>query len=113
MMHHTQFEKNWSRGYQEEIKNIQMLTDTVHHVWPWGQNLYPEDNEIHNFGRSLPALHHHAFSFSYIHVVSEKNIFYQLVNFDTFCPAPKPKGVRKPEIHNLCPPCPNNASNQI
>jgi hypothetical protein len=42
---------------------------------PWGQNLYPEDNEIHSFGRGLPALNHHAFSFSYIPVVSEKKIF--------------------------------------
>jgi hypothetical protein len=23
---------------------------------PWGQNLYPEDHEIYNFGRHLPAL---------------------------------------------------------
>jgi hypothetical protein len=33
-MHHTKFEKNWSSGYQEEVKNVQMLTDTIHHVWP-------------------------------------------------------------------------------
>jgi hypothetical protein len=32
---------------------------------PWGQNLYPTDNEKHNFGRRLPAVHHHAFSFSF------------------------------------------------
>jgi hypothetical protein len=42
---------------------------------PWGQNLYIEDNEIHNFGSGLPDLHHHAFRFSYIHIVSEKNLF--------------------------------------
>jgi hypothetical protein len=29
-----------------------------------GQNLYPKDNEIHNFGRHIPALHHHALSSS-------------------------------------------------
>jgi hypothetical protein len=28
-------------------------------------------------------------------------------------PFQMPQGVRKPEIHNLCPPCPINASNQI
>jgi hypothetical protein len=26
-MHHIQFEKNWSSGYQEEVKNVQILTD--------------------------------------------------------------------------------------
>jgi hypothetical protein len=33
-MHHNKFEKNWSSGYQEEVKNVQMLTDTTHYVWP-------------------------------------------------------------------------------
>jgi hypothetical protein len=33
-MHHTKFEKNWSSGYQEELKNVPMLTDTIYHVWP-------------------------------------------------------------------------------
>jgi hypothetical protein len=28
-MHHTKFEKNWSISNQEEVKNIQMLTDTI------------------------------------------------------------------------------------
>jgi hypothetical protein len=41
-----------------------------------GGSLYPKDNEIHSFGRHIPALQHHAFSFSYVHVhvhvVSEK-----------------------------------------
>jgi hypothetical protein len=32
-MHHMKFENNWSSGYQE-VKNLQMLTDTIHHVWP-------------------------------------------------------------------------------
>jgi hypothetical protein len=78
-MHRIKFEKNWSSGYQE-VENVQMLTDTIH-VYMYimfgparGQNLYPEDNEIHNFSNGLPTLHHHAFSF-YIHVVSEKKIF--------------------------------------
>jgi hypothetical protein len=26
-MHHTKFEKNWNSGYQEEVKNFQILTD--------------------------------------------------------------------------------------
>jgi hypothetical protein len=57
-----------------------------------GANLYPEGNKIHNFDRGLPALHHHAVSFSYIHVVAEKNIFKKMVNFDTFCLARKAPG---------------------
>jgi hypothetical protein len=71
---------------------------------PWEQNLYPEEDEIHNFGRHLPALHRNAFRFSYIHVVSEKKVFLKkLVNFDTFYSTPWAPGGRKPEIHNLCP----------
>jgi hypothetical protein len=95
---------------------------------PWEQNLCLESNEIHNFGRGLPVLHHYAFSFSYIHVVEEKVIFcffFKLVNFHTFYPAPKtpggkllhflprPQEERKPEIHTLCPPCLKDASLQI
>jgi hypothetical protein len=41
-----------------------------------GQNLYLEDNENHNFHGGIPALHYHAFSFSYIHIVSEKKLFF-------------------------------------
>jgi hypothetical protein len=33
-MHHIKFEKNWSSGYKEEVKNVQILTDTIYHVWP-------------------------------------------------------------------------------
>jgi hypothetical protein len=61
---------------------------------PWGQNLYPDDI----FGRGLPALHHHVFSFSYIHVENLKfTILVEAFLFDitihsvlilgTFCPA--------------------------
>jgi hypothetical protein len=36
------FEKNWSSGYQEEVKDVQMLTDTIHHVCPpLGAKLLP------------------------------------------------------------------------
>jgi hypothetical protein len=38
-MHHTKFEKNWSSGYQE-VKNVQMLTDTIYH------DRYPEDYKL-------------------------------------------------------------------
>jgi hypothetical protein len=33
-MLHIKFEKNWRSGYQVEVKNLQMLTDTIYHVWP-------------------------------------------------------------------------------
>jgi hypothetical protein len=33
-MHHIKFERNWSCGYQEEVKDVQMLTDTIYHVCP-------------------------------------------------------------------------------
>jgi hypothetical protein len=79
---------------------------------PWGLKLYPEDNKIHNFGRNLPALHHHAFSFSYIHVVLEKIFFFKL-SILTLLPHLKAPGGRKPENQNLCPPCPKDASYQI
>jgi hypothetical protein len=55
---------------------------------PWGQILYPKDNEIQNFGRQFFALHYQAFSFSYIDVILEKIYMYiykfKLVIFDTF-----------------------------
>jgi hypothetical protein len=71
---------------------------------PWGQNLYPKDNEIHNFGRGLPALHHHALSFSYIHVVSEKIFFFKNWSILTlFAPPQRPQEGRISEINNLCP----------
>jgi hypothetical protein len=35
-------------------------------------------------------------------VVSEKNFFFRLVNFFTFCPTPR-GAARSPEMHNLCP----------
>jgi hypothetical protein len=41
-MQHIKFEKNWSSGYQEEVKNVQMLTDTIYHVCPpLGEKLLP------------------------------------------------------------------------
>jgi hypothetical protein len=33
--------------------------------------------------------------------------------FEIFSHTPKAPGVRKPEIHNLCPSCPKDASYQI
>jgi hypothetical protein len=42
-----------------------------------------------------------------------RRFFKKLVNFDTVHPAPSVPGGRKPEIHNLCPPCPKDTSYQI
>jgi hypothetical protein len=33
-MPHTKFEKNWNIGYQEEVKNVQMLTDYTSSLAP-------------------------------------------------------------------------------
>jgi hypothetical protein len=57
-----------------------------------GQNLYPSDNEKQNFGRGLPALHHHAFSFSSTCAVVEKKIFENWSHLRSFCPALKAPG---------------------
>jgi hypothetical protein len=61
----------------------------------WEQNLYSEDNEIHNFGRGLLALHHHAFSVSCIHVVSEKIFKKKRLILTLFAPPQRPKGGKK------------------
>jgi hypothetical protein len=98
--------KNWCSGYQEEVKKMFKCLAP-----PWWQNLYPEDNKIHKFSRGLPALHHHAFSFSYIHVVSEKISFLKKWSILALFALPhRPKGGKKPEIHNLSCPCPKDAS---
>ena len=69
-----------------------MLTYTSYLALPWGQNLYPEDNQIHNFSRSFPALYHNAFCFSYIHVVSEKKICFKNWSILTlFAPPQRPQ----------------------
>jgi hypothetical protein len=61
----------------------------------WGQNLYPKDNEIHNFGRDLPALHHHAFSLIVLHTCSfrEEDFFLRIGQFWHILPRPtEPRG---------------------
>ena len=59
---------------------------------PWGQNPYPGDHQIYNFGRGLPALHHYAFSFSQTCAVVKKKIF---ENWSLFSPpTPGPRGAR-------------------
>ena len=80
-----------------------------------GTKPLPKENEIHNFGRHIPPLHHCAFSFSYIHVVSEEVFFFFLnwLILTLFAPPHGAQGGRKPEFHNLCPPCPKDTSYQI
>ena len=75
---------------------------------PWGQNPYPGDHQIYKNGRGLPALHHHAFSFSQACVVVNKKIFENWSLLGSFCP--RPQGYKRPEIYNLCAPCPKDAS---
>ena len=33
-MLHTKCDKNWTGGYQEEVKNVQLLTDIMYQIWP-------------------------------------------------------------------------------
>jgi hypothetical protein len=40
-MHNTKFEKNWSSGYQEEVKNVKMLADTIYVCPPLGAKPLP------------------------------------------------------------------------
>jgi hypothetical protein len=56
------------------------------------------------FGRGLPALHHHAFSFSCIHVVSEKKIFFKNWSILTcFAPHHRPQGTGNPKFKIYVP----------
>jgi hypothetical protein len=74
-MLHIKFEKNWSCGYQEEVKNVLNRPYISYLARPWGQYRYPEDYEFHDFGRGLPALNHYPFSFCSTCAVVEKKIF--------------------------------------
>ena len=86
-MLHTKFEKNWTGGYQEEVKNVQLLTDMYPNLTlPWGQNPYPGDHQIYNFGKGFSALHHYAFGFSQTCAVVKKKIF---ENWSLFAPPPR------------------------
>ena len=78
-----------------------------------GAKPLPKEKEIHNFGRHIPALHHCAFSFSYIHVVSEEDLKKNWSILTLFTLPHGPQGGRKPEIHNLYLPCPKDTSYQI
>jgi hypothetical protein len=73
----------------------------------WGLNLYSRDHNtfIYDFGRGLPALHNHVFSFYYKWAVLE-NSFENWLPFGSFNPIPGATGDRDPEIHNLPLPCP-------
>ena len=73
----------------------------------------PGDHQIYDFGKGLPALHHYTFSFSKACADVEKNIFENWSLLDSFCPTPRPHGCKRPEIYNLCAPCPEDASYQI
>jgi hypothetical protein len=104
----------YGSGYQEEVKNVQMLTHYISCLaLPWGQKRYAEDYKFHNIGRSLPALHHNAFSFfSHICGYREED-FENWSSLGSFCPPPRPQGDRDHEIHNFCSPSPIDAISQI
>jgi hypothetical protein len=73
---------------QQYFKKNTLKTRFIHKYYilsfapPWGQNLYPGDHEIDNFGRGLPALHYyHAFSFYQRCAVLEKKKFENWARF--------------------------------
>ena len=71
---------------------------------PWGQNPYPGDHQIHNFGKGIPALHHYAFGFSQTCAVVKKKIFENWSLLGSFCPTPKAPGVQETwNLQFMCP----------
>ena len=68
---------------------------------PWGQNPYPGDHQIYNFGKGIPALHHYAFGFSQTCGCKEED-FWKLVTFGQFLP--KAPGVQETwNLQFMCP----------
>ena len=61
----------------------------------WVRTPTPEDHQIYNFGKGLPALHHYAFGFSQTCAVVKKKIFENWSFWDSFCPTPKAPGVQE------------------
>jgi hypothetical protein len=96
-------------GYQ--VKNVQILTDTIYHVWPrpGGKT---STLRIMKFPILVEAfllyITKHLVFLTYMYF--QRRFFLKLVNFDTFSPSPN---AIKTEIHNLCLPCPKDASYQI
>ena len=80
---------------------------------PGGQNPYPRDHQIYNFGRGLPALHHyHLVSLRHVRLLRRR--FLKICHFwAVFAPPPRPQGCKRFEIYNLGAPCPKDASYQI
>jgi hypothetical protein len=105
-MRHIKFEKNWSSGYQEVKK--------CSNVWPrpGGKT---STLRIMKFTILVEAfLLYIPMPLVFLtYMKFQRRFFFKLVNFDTFCPARQSPGGKKPEIHNLCCPCPKDASYQI
>jgi hypothetical protein len=113
-MHHTKFEKNWSCGYLE-VKDIQMLIDTIYHVWP-----HPGGKTSTLRIMEFTILVEDFLLYITMHLVFLTYMYFQRRRFKKnwsiltlFALPQRPQGSRKPEIHNLCPPCSKNASYHI
>ena len=96
-----------------------MLLKCTNFRVPWGLNPYPGDHQFQTFGRSLPALHHHALECGVVEL-SIDVVFHgdhcpleQIVDGGFCATPPGPQGGKRPEIYNLCSPCPKDASYQI
>ena len=108
---HTKFEKNWTGGYQEEVKNVQLLTD-MYQIWPRPGARTPTPG-ITKFTILVEAfqLYITMHLVSFRHVRLSRRRFLKIGHFwAVFAP---PQGGKRPEIYYLCAPCPKDASYQI
>ena len=113
-MLHTKFEKNWTDAYQE-VKNVQLLTDIMYQIWPRPGARTPTPG-ITKFTILVEAflfyITMHLVSLG--HVRLSRRRFLKIGHFwAVFAPPPGPQGGKRPEIYNLCAPCPKDASYQI
>ena len=114
-MLHTKFEKNWTSSYQEEVENVQLLTDIMYQIWPRPGARTPTPG-ITKFTILVEAF----LLYITMHLVSLRHVrlsrrrFLKIGHFwAVFAPPPGPQGGKRPEIYNLCAPCPKDASYQI
>ena len=114
-MLHTKFEKNWTSSYQEEVKNVQLLKDIMYQIWPRPGARTPTPG-ITKFTILVEAflLYITMHLVSLRHVQLSRRRFLKIGHFwALFAPPPGPQGGKRPEIYNLCVPCPKDASYQI
>ena len=106
-MLHTKFEKNWTGGYQEEVKNVQLLTDIMYQIWspnpPGVRTPTPGITKFTILEKAfLLYITMHLVSLKTCAVV--KKIFENWSLFGSFCPALKVPGVQETwNFQFMCP----------